>query len=1301
MTADLAKRATAAALLALVVASTATPAGREEGRWEKQTGFAPDDFVSNVITALTYDDDGTLWVGTDNGLVWSQTRGRSWQLAHLERARPIYGSGGPRRRFDRSFEPEALPDEALVRRNTITSLAVGRKGLWVGTLNGLCLSDRSEPKKRNWYVFSPTAGAPGPEIWAVAELQGVVWVSARGGIYRSVNSGKEWRKVRVNRPDPVTSITLMRRGRGTVAWLSGFDAAPQRGGGMDLLSSWDDGKTWRESRTRTAPPLATNLPARTHKVVALGTTLWACTRHGLARSDDGGGSWEKVRHRSGLAADEVFDLLEADDQLWAATSEGVFYSADNGETWGRDEPLRAPVRRMIEANRSFWLATNGGLLQRVGRNWRVFTVRSEVLCSILGGDSERRSLWVGTAGGLSFSRNNGRTWQTLSIVDGLPSNRILSLAVSDGRVWAGTDGGMWTLREGTTKGRAYDRSSGLHGLRVRDVVAAAGKIWAATDRGVSVLEKPDGQWRTMATDKSWFRLCVLEETETQPEVILGAVAGGRDRMAVVRLDPDTEKIEELDLPGHHGTRVHQFTAAGDVVWAATDTGLFRSRDRGVTWTRFGAESLWASRITCVAQDAKRFLCVQAEPSDPPAPTAILNFTHNGGRSWEVLPARVPGHARTLLMSEDLLIAGTRDGLYFYRDYAADLRPLRAGWRVWNRIAALAASSYRRDRLGWVSTIDDYAMHRPTFWLASNGAGAVERGAPTLDPIRRTWDVTGAIPLDVTSFSHFPGERIYAVTASPDGVWFGTAQGLIQYKRIGMWRQIRPSANGLCNAPVRALASRNGAVWAGTDSGLSVFNVETDAWRTYRAADSLLPDDRVTALAFDGENIWGGTARGGFRVDQDGQWLVVLPEERIFGIDISSARQYYATERGVFALDRAGRVRRQLNHRNCPALTDNRVFNVFVDGPDLWAATRDGVRRILHDPAEPETELSSSVSLRGPDGVLVVVNADSPDSVKIGEAYAAMRRIPARNICRINSPDDEVIWRSVYEHQIRRPVWRHLMDKKLDRRISFIVTTRGVPLRIREGDASPRVPRAARRDASVDSELALLARRHPLGGGVPNPYLHREELFDSTRFGLYLVTRLDGPSAEEAIAMARRALSVEKNRSFGSRGFVRFDLFAGKAEEADRVNAAILRNYAVVRRQIRLSGRITPPESTALPFFRPGSCFNTLFFLGWGVDEYRPKVFSWVWGAVGLTLDPNSAATLHNPEASWVAGAIHGGITATIGLVGYDRADRALSVAALYRYLMAGFTWAEAAYMCIPELSWQTVVIGDPLYTPFK
>ena len=83
----------------------------------------------------------------------------------------------------------------------------------------------------------------------------------------------------------------------------------------------------------------------------------------------------------------------------------------------------------------------------------------------------------------------------------------------------------------------------------------------------------------------------------------------------------------------------------------------------------------------------------------------------GARDVRVLRV-VPGHAASVMVAEDTLVIGTAHGVSVYAGFGKDLRPGRHGWYTWQRIAALAASTYRRDRLGSVSCVDRYAFHGP-------------------------------------------------------------------------------------------------------------------------------------------------------------------------------------------------------------------------------------------------------------------------------------------------------------------------------------------------------------------------------------------------------------------------------------------------------------------------------------------------------------------------------------------------------------------------------------------------------------
>jgi uncharacterized protein (TIGR03790 family) len=1284
--------------LALAPANLATAAA---GEWERFPQLGRDDFLSNVITAVSRDSQGRIWAGTDRGLAWTDDGGKSWTRVELAEAQPRLGG---RRRA----APAPVGEQAILR-NTVTCIAPGRVGIWVGTLNGLCFGNEDLTR---WDLCGWDAGGPGSEIRAVAEYLGEVWVSSSSGLYKSSNQGDQWDRLKGVLPPDISSITLGEGPSGRACWLGGFDAAVQYGGAPDVLRSTDDGKNWAVLKTGTASAVGHAVSTRVYGVILEGKRLWAATSHGLAQSADGGDTWTTVSAGSGLSADETFDLAASESGLWAATSEGLFLSADHGATWRHEGNISCPVRILARDGRQFWMATSGGLICRTrGGDWKTFSVRSNVLSIAVTTDSEAETWWVGTTGGLASSRDGGKTWRTLTVAGGLPSNLILTLAAQGDQLWAGTDGGVCQALDGGEDWRCYSRQNGLHGLIIHDLLLDKGSVWAATNRGLSLLRPWADEWRSFQVMKEWHCICLVGDN------LCAAVSYPQDPargFSVILGNPEQEKWRTLRIQGQRGSSVHQIMTAGEDLWIGSDSGLFRSRDAGQTWARFAAESLWSSRVTRLSCIEPSLVCAQAVPNDPPSPTAFLNFTRDGGRSWLVLPTAVPGQAAAVKLLGDRILVGTvqaqlgasltRGGLSAYSPFQADLRPAQIGWLTWDRIAGFAASTYRADRLGWVSAVDHFALHGPTVWFGSLGAGVIERGVPIMDDVFRSWDVTGLAPLDIGLFATLNRQDVLAIADSPEGMWFGTAAGLFLYDRLGQGRSWRPSAGGLCAIPIRAIAVRENEAWVGTDQGLSVLDLSNSAWRTFTAGRSPLPNNSVTALASDGERIWGGTAHGAFVVDRAGNWRPLLEDERISSLALGSAREYFGTDWGVYALDRDGMTRRHLDKVHS-SLPDNDVGQVFVDGPDIWAATPGGVGKILSDPAEPQPSAGIETSSRGPEGVLLVVNDNSKVSQKIGEKYAALRKLPPENVCHIRCTVNETVERAAFEENVQAPIRAYLYAKKLSRIISFIVTTAGVPLRVAPGAVGDGVTRPG---TAVDSELTLLAHPRTLSGLFENPYLNRDEPFNSTLFGMYLVTRLDGPSVQEdalapgrELSLVRDAMAVEQDHSFGARGFARFSDLPFEDENSERINAAIRVNYRALAKLDRLIGRVVPPVKDSPPFFRPDQAVNTFFFLGAGLGEYKPGVFSWVKGALAVNLDRVSASSLRDPKASWVAAALAAHVCAAIGNVADPGPDGVPSVADLFHSMKADSTWAETAYMCIPYLCGQTIVIGDPLYTPLK
>ncbi|HEV2348655.1 MAG TPA: TIGR03790 family protein [Terriglobia bacterium] len=352
--------------------------------------------------------------------------------------------------------------------------------------------------------------------------------------------------------------------------------------------------------------------------------------------------------------------------------------------------------------------------------------------------------------------------------------------------------------------------------------------------------------------------------------------------------------------------------------------------------------------------------------------------------------------------------------------------------------------------------------------------------------------------------------------------------------------------------------------------------------------------------------------------------------------------------------------------------------------------------------------------QGPHNVLLVVNQRSGMSRTIADYYAQRRHIPKSNICSIRAPEDEEIDRATFDKSVRQPILDCLQSGKLQDRVLYIVLTKGVPLKVKG--------HAGQNDqASVDSELTLLYQdmlgvTRVLPGRLPNPYFAGDAgtnlaRFSHRRFPIYLVTRLDGYDVGDACALVARAQSPAKGGRFI------LDLpwnGNGQGDNWLRMAADKLKEAGVP------ASRITLETS---PVFLTGQK-QVLGYASWGSndrsDHFRWLGNTWVNGALLEEYVSTDARTFKRPPKDWkigqwsdppatffdgspqslIADYIHEGVTGAAGNVYEPYLDACVRPQILFPAYVKGFNLAESYYAAIPFLSWQTVVIGDPLTAPF-
>ncbi len=175
-----------------------------------------------------------------------------------------------------------------------------------------------------------------------------------------------------------------------------------------------------------------------------------------------------------------------------------------------------------------------------------------------------------------------------------------------------------------------------------------------------------------------------------------------------------------------------------------------------------------------------------------------------------------------------------------------------------------------------------------------------------------------------------------------------------------------------------------------------------------------------------------------------------------------------------------------------------------------------------------------------DRVLILVNDKAPESNAVGQYYAAKRNIPAANILHLKTSTSENISREEFHDQVEVPI-KKLLDANngaMLRKIIYIVPTYGVPLKAGS--------------LALDSVISMMYAAHEdMKPPLRNPYAsavgtrppHFAEWSDgvaaANNFKMFVVARLDGPSAEIAKGLVDKALAGEASLNLKS-GIAYFD-----------------------------------------------------------------------------------------------------------------------------------------------------------------
>lgn len=390
---------------------------------------------------------------------------------------------------------------------------------------------------------------------------------------------------------------------------------------------------------------------------------------------------------------------------------------------------------------------------------------------------------------------------------------------------------------------------------------------------------------------------------------------------------------------------------------------------------------------------------------------------------------------------------------------------------------------------------------------------------------------------------------------------------------------------------------------------------------------------------------------------------------------------------------------------------------------------------------------SSAAL-APAEILVIANRNVPKSVGLARYYIKKRNIPEQNLILLWVTDKEVCTRESYVNKIIPPV-RKFLNSSAGKAIRCIVTIYGVPLKISppeldekerrelawltekrdklareiESSAATNKDIVARHDkairqiknfktrhdkwASLDSELSLVKKDdYNLSFWLPNPfYLPNKNVkhMPVSREEVIMVSRLDGPDPDTVKRVINDSIEAEEK---GLLGNACFDARWKKPDKDKKVSG-----YALTDKLIHLAAEAVEERGVAVKVFKDdegklfqaGDCPDTALYCGWYSLAKYVDAFTWVKGAIGYHVASAECATLKAKNRRvWCKRMLEEGIAATIGPVGEPYVQSFPNPEIFFQFLMDGYlTLAECYYLSLPFVSWKMVLVGDPLYRPFK
>jgi photosystem II stability/assembly factor-like uncharacterized protein len=491
-------------------------------------------------------------------------------------------------------------------------------------------------------------------------LVGLVGTSD-AGLFESMDAGLTWKPIPSLRGFSVRALSA------SLSDPSRFVAGTTQG----VYISTDSGGNW----SRISDPA--NLEMLVITAVAIDpkdpNVIYAGTAHLPWKTTDGGKTWESIH--SGMIDDsDVFSIYidpRSPQQVFASACSGVYQSPNGGALWRKMMGIPNTHRRTHvirqdpEQPNTIYAGTTLGLFKSIDRGATWQQVNRQQVNSLVF-DSERPSdMYLALEDdGLWKSDDRGKTLSPLN--SGFVARRLTGVTLSGKRLVAiqTHDGDTTALFASEDNGTTWTKiqAQGLGGIHLTSITGVPG-----SDR-LLFATNPRDMFKSTDGGVTWKPISVTAMVVDSPVPVLQGARKGSSKTPRKPAGRTVHPNEFRSL-----TAISSGTQA--ILLAATNHGLLRSSDKGVTWTV--AQSGYADNFDDIYTSPISDGRLVAR-----SPVGIY-FSNDFGENWNRIPFPFPPAELTDFAVPPVgtsfpMLAATEHGLYRSPDLGQTWYPVRSG-----------------------------------------------------------------------------------------------------------------------------------------------------------------------------------------------------------------------------------------------------------------------------------------------------------------------------------------------------------------------------------------------------------------------------------------------------------------------------------------------------------------------------------------------------------------------------------------------------------------------------------------------